>query len=103
MDLSIDNYGKVFIDSIPQLGVYGLIFEKMFKNDLEKYNLYCYTFNKEGGHLFEPLPALWAWKNAYKKFIHPNDPHLLPWEFLIPASTNYEWWYNWIEKYEDES
>lgn len=103
MDLSTSNYGSVFIDSVPQLGVYGLIGERMFGEDLAKgYNLYCYAYNKEEGHLFEPLPALWAWREAYKTIIHPEDPYSLPWEFLIPENTHYDWWDNWIEKYEDD-
>jgi len=96
LDLMTDYYGKMFIKCVPQLGVYGLVFERMYGQDWdENINLFCYAFNKDDGNLFRPLPSLWLWRNAYHEFIHPEDPELLPWEYLIPQETQYKWWDQW--------
>ncbi len=47
-----------FIDSIPQIAAYGIIFDMMFCISQSKYQIECVTFNEEGHYLYNPYEAL---------------------------------------------
>lgn len=86
-DLRTDNVGSVFVDSVPQVATYGLIFKLMFGdifgfNEENGYNLFCYSYHKDddAGYIYRPETALKAYTEAYKIL---KKGEQIPWEFLL--------------------
>jgi hypothetical protein len=61
-DLTFDpdskNIAKHFIDSIPQVAAYGIIFDMMFGISSSEFEIECVTFNENGYYLYDPYQAL---------------------------------------------
>ncbi|MBY9006902.1 MAG: helix-turn-helix domain-containing protein [Candidatus Lokiarchaeota archaeon] len=67
---------KNFINSIPQVAIYGLIIKKNFNIE----NLYCITFNKESAWVYNPCTVI----NEVTKFLHRHNQNIKQsWEVYI--------------------
>lgn len=56
------NPGESFINSVPQLAAYGILFKQKFKLK----NVYCIAFNGDGAWIYEPYSALNKVTTFYK-------------------------------------
>jgi hypothetical protein len=82
MTLNPTGTGSLFADTIPQVSSYALIFMEMFRKQIEdgEYNVFCYTFNREGGIITDPYKSLKAYTEFYLGY-RPEDPP--PWLWLL--------------------
>ena len=84
VDISLNPSGveHIFADSIPQISSYALIFMEMFRKQIEdgEYNVFCYTFNREGGIITDPYKSLKAYTEFYLGY-RPEKPP--PWLWLL--------------------
>jgi hypothetical protein len=82
INLNPSGTGSLFADTIPQVSSYALTFMEMFRKQIKDgdYNVFCYTFNKEGGIITDPYKSLKAYTEFYLEY-RPEDPP--PWLWLL--------------------
>jgi len=76
-----DKITNHIVDSVPQVAPYGVIFKKNNLQNLidQGFEVYCYTFNKEGGVIYDPIDATRSIVNFLSEF---RDDLYLPFGFL---------------------
>jgi hypothetical protein len=84
-DLNFDpdslNVANHFVDSIPQIACYGVIFDLMF--GLLGYEIECVTFNEDGFYIYDPYEAL----ESSVQFYWDHINKLPDWAGLLPKAT----------------
>lgn len=79
-DPSTENFGKHFVDSIPQVAAYAIILDLLFGLRASGLKIECVTFNKYGYYLYDPYQAMESSVQFYWDKIHT----LPVWHALLP-------------------
>ena len=80
---------KIFVDTIPQISTYALIFSLLFADEIKKgeYNVYTFTFNKDDGVVMDPYHSLKIYTEFYEEI--KFEEKAPPWKWVLEQYKEY--------------